>query len=107
MATYFTPFDRTGGKPGGFRLGRLMEAGENFLNWAIAERASMLAMLGDNNGSQDAHFVEFVTVYGFADSADAHAFWQEFDTAFNKFAVDGNVSNVLSALRQLFGRCRS
>lgn len=93
--------------PAGFRLGRLLEEGENFLNHAVSERGTMMALLGTNDGSQDAHYQPFVDVYGFSSIIEAHNAWLEFDSAYNKFAVDGNVSGVMSALRQLFSKLRS
>lgn len=68
-------------------------------------RAVMIQMR-DGDGSQDAHYAEVTSRFGFASDAKARAAFEELDSAYSKTSGDGSVSNVRAARDQLYDRLR-
>lgn len=77
-----------------------MEESHTSLDDLIAVMQQML----NGDGSQDAHFDEIATAFGFATTAKAHAAWSELLSLQGKFNTDASVSSVKSALAQAFAR---
>lgn len=106
MADTHYAFDRTGGKAAGFRLGRAHEALDNAIKWLVDERDTMIQMR-DGDGSQDAHYAEAKTAYGFVTDAEAKAAFLELDSVLAKLTTDAGVSSVNAAIKQFVARLRS
>ncbi len=60
----------------------------------------------NGDGSQDAHYAEVTSKFGFASDAKARAAFEELDSAFSKTSGNGSVSNVRAARDQLFAKLR-
>lgn len=99
-------FDRTGGKAGGFRLGRAHEELDNAMNRLQAEYAAMTQML-DGDGSQDTHYLAHVTAYGFPTTAVAHAAYLELGSVVGKLTNDASQTVVYTAIKQFLARFRN
>lgn len=66
----------------------------------------VMIQMRDGDGSQDAHYAEVTTRFGFASDAKARAAFEELDSAYSKTSGNGNVSNVRAARDQLFAKLR-
>ena len=104
MADNHYVFDRT--QPAGFRLGRAFEALETARQGLIAERDTMIQML-DGDGSSAAHFTAHVAAYGFTDTANAKAAYEELGALVGKLDTDASVSSVKAAIGQALARFRN
>lgn len=63
-----------------------------------------MAQMIDGDGSSITHFVTHVTRYGFEDTSDAKAAYDELASAVGKITTDGSVTNVQSARDQVIQR---
>ena len=64
----------------------------------------VMAQALNGDGSQDAHFDEIATLYGFASTAKAHAAWSELQSLASKFNTDASVSSVKAAMAQAWAK---
>ena len=90
----------------GWRLGRAMEDLENAVNRLLAEKATMVAMI-DGDGSNVTHFNAHVTAYGFSDTTNAKAAYEELASMIGKLDTDASVSSVKAAIAQALARFRN
>lgn len=79
-----------------------LEQGKSLLT---AEQATMTSCL-DGDGSNIAHFGTVVTVYGFSNTTDAKAAWDELNADLAKINSDTAQTNTDTALKQLFTKLR-
>lgn len=101
-------FDRTGGRAGGYRLGAAHEALDRAMILLVAERDTMTQMLETGtDGSQDAHFVEHLTAYGFGTAAEAHQAYSELNSVVGKLTNNASQTVVYDAIKQFLARLRS
>jgi hypothetical protein len=66
----------------------------------------VMIQMRDGDGSQDAHYAELTTRFGFASDAKARAAFEELDSCYSKTSGNGSVSNVRAARDQFFARLR-
>lgn len=66
----------------------------------------MMIQMRDGDGSQDIHYAECTTRFGFVSDAQARACFLELDSAYSKTSGDGNVSSVRAARDQLYAKLR-
>ena len=66
----------------------------------------VLIQMRDGDGSQDAHYAEVTSKFGFASDAKAKAAFLELDSAFSKTSGNGPVDNVKAAREQLYAKLR-
>jgi hypothetical protein len=104
MADNHYVFDRT--TPAGFRLGRSFDDLENAKQRLIAERDTMTQML-DGDGSAITHFNAHVAAYGFSDTTNAKAAYEELNALLAKLDTDASVSSVKTAIAQALARFRN
>jgi hypothetical protein len=71
---------------------------------ALDDLLAVMAQMLNGDGSQDAHFDEIATGFGFATQAKAHAAWGELLSLQSKFNTDASVSSVHAAMAQAFAR---
>jgi hypothetical protein len=81
---------------------QLMEEGDDLL----ADVRDVMIQMRDGDGSQDAHYAELTTRFGFASDAKARAAFEELDSCYSKTSGNGSVSNVRAARDQFFARLR-
>ena len=103
MADNHYVFDRT--LPAGWRLGVAFDALDNTKK-LIAERDTMTQML-DGDGSNVTHFNAHVAAYGFTDTANAKAAYEELGALVGKLDTDASVSSVKAAIAQFLARFRN
>lgn len=72
----------------------------------LADVVSLMAAMLDGDGSQDAHYTEIQSRFGFTSTAKAHAAYNELSSAYAKTSGNGSVSNVRAARDQLFAYLR-
>lgn len=72
----------------------------------MADVRDLMIQMRDGDGSQDAHYADLTTKFGFASDAKARAAFEELESAFSKTSGNGSVSNVRAARDQLFARLR-
>jgi hypothetical protein len=89
----------------GRNLRRLLNMAEESDDLFTDVRGVMVQML-DGDGSQDAHYAEITSKFGFASDAKAHAAFMELDSAYSKTSGNGSVSNVRAARDQCFDKLR-
>lgn len=100
----FYPYNPTGTTHGKY-IQRDVSANSDADRWR-QELHDMLVQQLDGDGSQDSHYATIVTLYGFADQATAHAWFNEFMSCFGKTSGDGDVSSVRAARDQYCARSR-
>ena len=66
----------------------------------------VMIQMRDGDGSQDAHYAEVTSRFGFASDAKARAAFEELDSAYSKTSGNGSVSNVRAARDQLYAKLR-
>jgi hypothetical protein len=66
----------------------------------------LMIQMRDGDGSQDAHYAELTSRFGFASDAKARAAFEELDSAYSKTSGNGSVTNVRAARDQLFAKLR-
>lgn len=66
----------------------------------------VMIQMRDGDGSQDAHYAEVTSRFGFTNDAKARSAFEELDSAYSKTSGDGSVSNVRAARDQLFAKLR-
>lgn len=89
----------------GRQLRRLLDMSEEADDLFTDVRDVMIQMR-DGDGSQDAHYAEVTSKFGFASDAKARAAFEELDSAYAKTSGNGSVSNVRAARDQLFAKLR-
>ena len=89
----------------GRMLRRMLQMAEESDDLMRDVRAVMIQMR-DGDGSQDAHYAEVTSRFGFASDAKARAAFEELDSAYSKTSGDGSVSNVRAARDQLYDKLR-
>jgi hypothetical protein len=72
----------------------------------LSDVRDMMIQMRDGDGSQDAHYTELTTRFGFLSDAKARAAFEELDSAFSKTSGNGQVSNVRAARDQLYAKLR-
>ena len=73
---------------------------------SIADVRDVMIQMRDGDGSQDAHYAEVTSRFGFTSDAKARAAFEELDSAYSKTSGNGSVSNVRAARDQLFAKLR-
>lgn len=71
---------------------------------ALDDILLVMAQMLNGDGSQDAHFDEVATHFGFATTAKAHSAWSELQSLASKFNTDSSVTSVKSAMAQAFAK---
>jgi hypothetical protein len=66
----------------------------------------VMLQMRDGDGSQDAHYAEVTSKFGFASDAKARAAFEELESAYSKTSGNGSVSNVRAARDQMFAKLR-
>lgn len=66
----------------------------------------VMIQMRDGDGSQDVHYAEVTSRFGFASDAKARAAFEELDSAYSKTSGNGSVTNVRAARDQLFAKLR-
>jgi hypothetical protein len=66
----------------------------------------VMVQMRDGDGSQDVHYAEVTTRFGFVSDAKARAAFEELDSAYSKTSGDGQVEFVRAARDQLFAKLR-
>lgn len=84
------------------RLLQLMEEGDDL----FADVRDVMIQMRENDGSQDEHYAEVATRFGFPTSAKARSAFLELDSAYSKTSGNGSVDNVRAARDQLFAKLR-
>lgn len=72
----------------------------------MADVRDVMIQMRDGDGSQDAHYAELTSKFGFASDAKSRAAFEELDSAYSKTSGNGSVSNVRAARDQLFAKLR-
>jgi len=91
--------------PHGRMLRRFLNMAEESDDDMTDVRDAMIQMR-DGDGSQDAHYAEVTSRFGFVSDAKARAAFEELDSAYSKTSGNGSVSNVRAARDQLFAKLR-
>lgn len=65
-----------------------------------------IIQMRDGDGSQDAHYAEVTSRFGFASDAKSRAAFEELDSAYAKTSGNDSVTNVRAARDQLFAKLR-
>lgn len=89
--------------------GRLLRRGLSQLEEGISvlqQAKGTMAMMIDGDGSNIAHFSEFVTRFGFGSTTDAKAAWDELNSLLSKLTTDAQVTFVNAAMVQAFAKFR-
>ncbi len=73
---------------------------------AMKDVRDCMIQMRDGDGSQDAHYAEVTSRFGFVSDTQARAAFEELDSAYSKTSGDGSVSNVRAARDQLFAKLR-
>lgn len=89
----------------GRQLRRFLDMAEESDDLFTDVRDVMIQMR-DGDGSQDVHYAEVTSRFGFASDAKARAAFEELDSAYSKTSGNGSVSNVRAARDQLFAKLR-
>jgi len=89
----------------GRKLRRMLDLNEEGDDAMTDVRDCMLQMR-DGDGSQDAHYAEVTTRFGFVSDAKARAAFEELDSAYSKTSGNGSVANVKAARDQLYAKLR-
>lgn len=89
----------------GRMLRRMLNLSEEADDLFTDVRDCMIQMR-DGDGSQDAHYAEITSKFGFASDAKARAAFEELDAAYAKTSGNASVSNVRAARDQLFAKLR-
>jgi len=72
----------------------------------LTDVRDVMIQMRDGDGSQDAHYAELTSKFGFASDAKARAAFEELDSAYSKTSGNGSVSNVRAARDQLYAKLR-
>jgi len=72
----------------------------------IKDVRDVMIQMRDGDGSDEAHYAEVTSRFGFTSNAKAKAAFEELDSAYSKTSGDGSVSNVRAARDQLFAKLR-
>jgi hypothetical protein len=86
-------------------LRRLLQMAEESDDIFTDVRDVMIQMR-DGDGSQDAHYAELTTRFGFVNDTQARACFLELDSAYSKTSGNGSVSNVRAARDQFYAKLR-
>lgn len=89
----------------GRKLRRFLDLSEESDDLFTDIRDVMIQMR-DGDGSQDAHYAEVTTRFGFASDAKARAAFEELDSAYSKTSGNGSVSNARAARDQMYAKLR-
>jgi hypothetical protein len=89
----------------GRHLRRLLDQAEESDD-AFVDVRDMMIQMRDGDGSQDAHYADLTSRFGFASDAKARAAFEELDSAYSKTSGNGSVTNVRAARDQLFAKLR-
>jgi hypothetical protein len=89
----------------GRKLRRFLQQAEESDDGFTDVRDVMIQMR-DGDGSQDVHYAQVTSKFGFASDAKARAAFEELDSAYSKTSGNGSVTNVRAARDQLFARLR-
>lgn len=89
----------------GRMLRRMLNMSEEADDLFTDVRDCMIQMR-DGDGSQDAHYAEITSRFGFASDAKARAAFEELDSAYSKTSGNGSVTNVRAARDQLYAKMR-
>jgi len=84
------------------RLLNLMEESDDL----FTDVRDVMIQMRESDGSQDTHYAEVTTRFGFASNAKAKAAFEELDSAYSKTSGNGSVSNVRAARDQLYAKLR-
>jgi hypothetical protein len=102
MAAQNLSFNRM--SPAGARLAGLIASLDRTRD--IADEIQVMTLMIDGDGSDDAHYAEITTRYGFASNAKSHSAFDELNSVLGKLNTDGSVSNVKSAIAQAVNKFR-
>ena len=81
---------------------RNMEASDDL----FADVRDVMIQMREGDGSQDAHYAEVRTRFGFETDAKAKAAFDELESAYSKTSGNGSVTNVRAARDQMFAKLR-
>jgi hypothetical protein len=72
----------------------------------LTDVRDVMIQMRDGDGSQDTHYAEVTSKFGFATNAKAKSAFEELDSAYSKTSGNGSVSNVRAARDQLYAKLR-
>ncbi len=72
----------------------------------LANIRNEMSLMIDGDGSQDVHYAELTSRYGFVSDAFSHTAFSEIDSAYSKTSGNGDVSSVRAARDQMFNKFR-
>lgn len=72
----------------------------------LTDVRDLMIQMRDGDGSQDSHYTELTSRFGFASDAKARAAFEELDSAYSKTSGNGSVDNVRAARDQLYAKLR-
>jgi hypothetical protein len=84
------------------RMLNLMEESDDLMS----DVRDVMIQMRDGDGTQDVHYAEVTTRFGFASDAKARAAFEELDSAYSKTSGNGSVTDVRAARDQLFAKLR-
>jgi hypothetical protein len=84
------------------RVLQMMEEADDL----FADVRDVIVQMRDSDGSQDAHYAEVATRFGFDTAAKARSAFAELDSAYSKTSGNGSVDNVRAARDQLYAKLR-
>lgn len=84
------------------RMLQMMEEADDLMT----DVRDVMIQMRDGDGTQDVHYAEVTSRFGFASDAKARAAFEELDSAYAKTSGNGSVSNVRAARDQLFAKLR-
>lgn len=84
------------------RMLQLMEESDDL----IADVRDMMIQMRDGDGSQDVHYAELTSRFGFVSDAQSRAAFEELDSAYSKTSGNGTVDTVRAARDQLYAKLR-
>jgi hypothetical protein len=91
--------------PYGRRLRSMLATNED-ADDQLADLISLMTQMRDSDGSQDVHYAEITSRFGFATDAKARAAYDELQSAYSKTSGNGSVSDVRAARDQMFAKLR-
>jgi len=84
------------------RVTQMMEESDDLL----ADVRDVMIQMRESDGSQDAHYAEVATRFGFDTAAKARSAFLELDSAYSKTSGNGSVTDVRAARDQLYAKLR-
>lgn len=72
----------------------------------LTDVRDLMVQMRNGDGSQDVHYAELTTRFGFTSDTQARAAFEELDSAYSKTSGNGSVTNVRAARDQFYAKLR-